>query len=285
MTWSIDHIALVAHDLGTSLRFYAEVLGAEGDPIAFTPHPNVPNRPRAILLDRVGSSIHLIEPLPNFHCEWPTIPVNPTSPHVAITVPDSQAVIDRLEAIEWRYLAPQNWGPAGYSRLYTNDPSMNTVEASQVVKADEATTGLARVRGVEGSEPLNDAAWTLDHVYLSSFDLDRSRTWYGTFIGVEPPTPDGPGSNGEQPFATERSIVFAEEGLGRGITVAQPSSRSTAGIWVDTVAHSCFGVTTGDLDGVAHRLERAGIAFAELGDALYFRDPSMNVVRATADAA
>lgn len=270
MTWTIDHLAIVAHDLPRSIAFYEDIFEMEDTPFEDTPNPNVPLIPRGTMLDRLGSSIHIVEAVPNFHCRFPKIGVNPTLPHLAVTTDeDVEAVKARLDAIEWDYLSPQDWGPVGYRRLYTTDPCLNTMEANQVVDASAAQTGHARVRGDSSEDAVNGVPWTLDHVTFAAFDVGASAKWWGNFLGIEPSSVD------------EDAALFLEVGTGRGVTFSSPDWKSGRnGWWVSTAAHSQLQLSVSDLDGVRRRLEKANIHHDASSDALRLHDPSMNTVQA-----
>jgi catechol 2,3-dioxygenase-like lactoylglutathione lyase family enzyme len=267
MSWSLDHVAIAAHDLPSSVAFYEGVFGMTKTQLKLSDHPEQPIRSDqfAHLLDARGSSIHLINPTPNFAAKFVALDHNPTAPHLAVTVEDLDAVKARLEERAWLYSSPREWGPTGYVRLYTDDPFMNTIEPNQ------------RVDAAAAPRVADDQGWVLDHITVRSFDVRRSAAWLSEVVGL----PEGDAEPGRTP---EQSASFPDPTAGRiGLEVVAVPTGEAEPIGPGADRH--FAVAVADFDGVHERLVARGAVFADGGGTdrrgrrrLYAYDPSANVV-------
>jgi catechol 2,3-dioxygenase-like lactoylglutathione lyase family enzyme len=280
MAWSIDHVAVSAFDLERTASFYEDVFGMVKTQLKMPDHPETPIKKDqfAHLLDQVGSSLHLINPTPNFFVKFPNLDQNPTGPHVAITVQDLDAIKQQLEAIPWLYSAPREWGPTGYSRVYTDDPYVTTFEPNQRVN-DTIETG----RDVKVAVPQDDgrAKWWLDHACAPALDVRASAKWLTGAIGLREQTPPA-----EAHLSSDKFASFPEEDSARlGIQFAHPDVENGHGGAINRYEKGHFGILVEDLDVIRHALEKIKVPFEEGTElaapgreVIFARDPSRNVV-------
>src|ERR1700688_3942440 len=96
MNWSIDHLAVTAHDWERSVAFYEAAFGMGRTQLKLVDHPDLVTHPEvaeilgpgcfAHMLDPVGSSLHIIKAIPNFYLRYPALEKDVTNTHVAITL-------------------------------------------------------------------------------------------------------------------------------------------------------------------------------------------------------
>lgn len=135
--WHIHHVNRQAHDVPATAAFYRDLLGME---------PGVFRTPGA---DTVGEferdesalavfgpdnrGLHLVRGQPTFHIDNGLLH-NPTyGGHVAISVPDAEAVMRRMDAAGHLYSDAGAYAMAGVRQVYTYDPALNFVEINQPV--------------------------------------------------------------------------------------------------------------------------------------------------------
>jgi catechol 2,3-dioxygenase-like lactoylglutathione lyase family enzyme len=140
--WSIHHVNLPAHDVREAAAFYAAIFGMAEEPfqrpagagnfrsdaaaLALFPQPGAASR-------GVNDGLHIVKPVPGFARDN-ALHHNPTiGGHVAITVPDLEAVKRRLDAAGVLYSDAGQYAMLGYRQIYLYDPSMNLIEVNQRV--------------------------------------------------------------------------------------------------------------------------------------------------------
>jgi catechol 2,3-dioxygenase-like lactoylglutathione lyase family enzyme len=284
MSWSMDHVAICAHDIEASTSFYEDVFGMVTTQLKLTPHPDQPIQPGqfAHILDPTGSSLHLINPTPNFFVKYKKQNQNPTEPHIAITVDSLETVKGKLKEREWLFEAPQEWGPTGYVRLYTDEHFLNIFEPNEKVN-ETAETGAAAAAKSAALFDDGRAKWWLDHACVPSLDVRRTADWIAHSLGLtETSLPADAGVD------TDQFAFFPEDdGSGRlGVHVADPEllEWEQAGP-VNPYDRGHFAVAVEDLDAVKAALDARGSRWepgpepaAPGREAIYTRDPSRNVV-------
>jgi catechol 2,3-dioxygenase-like lactoylglutathione lyase family enzyme len=280
MAWSIDHVAVCAFDIERSAGFYEDVFGMVKTQLKMPDHPETPIKEGqfAHLLDPVGSSLHLIQPTPNFFVRFPKLDQNPTAPHLAVTVSDLDAVKERLDSLGWGYSAPREWGPTGYVRVYTDEPFLNTFEPNQRVN-DTAETG----RGVKSAAVPDDgrAKWWIDHACVPSLDVRASAEWLTSTLGMKEQSPPA-----DAPVTSSSFAYFPEEDSDRlGIQFATPDVENGDGGAINRYEEGHFGILVEDLDVIRRALEKINVPFEEGTElaapgreVIFARDPSRNVV-------
>lgn len=144
MTWKIHHVNLPAHDVRESAAFYAAIFGMqEGTFQRPSAGGNFRSDPAAIAAfeqddaERMGlgvnNGLHIVKPMPSFARDN-GLAHNPTiGGHVAITVPDLDAVMRRLDAAGVLYSDAGQYAMLGFRQIYLYDPSMNLIEINQRV--------------------------------------------------------------------------------------------------------------------------------------------------------
>lgn len=133
MGWSIHHVNLEARDVRGAVRFYTEILGMTERPWAFPSRrgylPGAPDRLALLGDGRDGhSGLHLIAPDPDFAARN-DLAFNPSvGGHVAIRVPDLDAVIARLRAAGVPHSVTGEFAIPGLRHVYVEDPAGNLLE-------------------------------------------------------------------------------------------------------------------------------------------------------------
>ena len=140
--WEIHHVNLPAHDVRQSAAFFSAIFGMrEGVFQRPAQGGNFRSDPAALAaFEQSGggaagpnNGLHLVKPVASFAPDNGLVH-NPTiGGHVAITVPDLDAVKRRLEAAGILYSDAGQYAMAGYRQIYLYDPSMNLLEVNQRV--------------------------------------------------------------------------------------------------------------------------------------------------------
>ena len=133
MDWSIHHVNLEARDVRRAVAFYTDVLGLAERPWAFPRTrgylPGAPDRLALLGDGRDGhSGLHLIAPDGDF-ARRNGLRHNPSiGGHVAIQVPDLDAVIARLSAAGIAHSVTGEFAIPGLRHVYVEDPEGNLLE-------------------------------------------------------------------------------------------------------------------------------------------------------------
>ncbi|GMG84625.1 hypothetical protein LNKW23_38410 [Paralimibaculum aggregatum] len=144
MTWSIHHVNLPAPDVRASARFYTEILGLTEGTWVFPPAGEVgqisadPARltvfPCPAAAEGANAGLHLIRPEPEF-ARKNGLDHNPSiGGHVAIQVPDLDAVIARLTAAGIPFSFAPTYAIPRMRHVYVYDPAMNLLEINEIVR-------------------------------------------------------------------------------------------------------------------------------------------------------
>jgi catechol 2,3-dioxygenase-like lactoylglutathione lyase family enzyme len=283
MSWSMDHVAICAYDIPSSTAFYEDVFGMVTTQLKLTPHPDQPIKEGqfAHILDPSGASLHLINPTPNFYVRYKKQNQNPTEPHIAITVDSLETVKGKLNEREWLFEAPQEWGPTGYVRLYTDEHFLNIFEPNERVN-DTAETGAVAAKKTASLFDDGRAKWWIDHACVPSLDVRQTADWIEHSLGFEEaPLPAGAGVD------ADKFIFFPEQDSDRlGVHVADPDvlEWEAAGP-INPYDQGHFAVQVEDLGKVKTALDDRGARWvdgteptAPGREVIYTRDPSRNVV-------
>lgn len=142
MTWVIHHVNLPAHDVRESAAFYSAIFGMqEGVFQRPASGGNFRSDPAALAsFEQDGAAglganngLHIVKPVPDF-AKANGLHHNPTNGgHVAISVPDLDAVMRRLDAAGVMYSDAGQYAMLGFRQIYLYDPSMNLLEINQRV--------------------------------------------------------------------------------------------------------------------------------------------------------
>ncbi len=144
MTWTIHHVNLPAHDVRESAAFYSAIFGMRETPFQ-RPETggNFRSDPAALAAFEqdgpagrdlgINNGLHIVKPVPRF-AEANGLQHNPTiGGHVAITVPDLDLVMRRLDDAGIQYSDAGRYAMLGFRQIYLYDPSMNLLEINQRV--------------------------------------------------------------------------------------------------------------------------------------------------------
>lgn len=132
MTWKIHHTNLPTHDLKASLAFYREVLGMEPTAPDFRPDYRSSSGGIGWFETEGSSQLHLSTPRENYASATGFFLDPILRGHVAISVPDLDAVKTALRAREVYFADPgESWAINNMLQIYTYDPSMNVLEINQ----------------------------------------------------------------------------------------------------------------------------------------------------------
>ena len=142
--WRIHHVNLPAIDVRASAKFYSEILGMKERAWTFPPAEQVghisadPEKLTLFSCDTASrgdnSGLHLILPEPEF-ARKNSLDHNPSiGGHIAIQVPDLEAVIARLKAAGIAYSYAPTYAIPNMRHIYVYDPAMNLLEINEVTK-------------------------------------------------------------------------------------------------------------------------------------------------------
>lgn len=140
--WRIHHVNLPAADVRASAKFYTEILGLQEARWTFPPPEQVGHisaDPAQLTLfpcdtasKGANSGLHLIRPEPEF-ARKNGLDHNPSiGGHVAIQVPDLDAVIVRLKAAGIPFSYAPTFAIPNMRHIYVYDPAMNLIEINEV---------------------------------------------------------------------------------------------------------------------------------------------------------
>ena len=135
--WYIHHVNRQVHDVPAAAAFYSDLVGLERGVF------RTPDSDSTGTFDRSDQSLavfgpdnrglHLVRGMPTFHIDNNLLH-NPTfGGHVAITVPDVEAVMHRMDRAGHLYSDAGTYAMAGMHQVYTLDPSYNFIEINQAV--------------------------------------------------------------------------------------------------------------------------------------------------------
>lgn len=144
MSWKIHHVNLPAHDVRESAAFYSAIFGMQEGTFkrpaaggSFRSDASAIAAFEQAHAERMGlgvnNGLHIVKPVPGFARDN-GLAHNPTiGGHVAITVPDLDAVMRRLDAAGVMSSDAGQYAMVGYRQIYLYDPSMNLIEINQRV--------------------------------------------------------------------------------------------------------------------------------------------------------
>ncbi|MGF1649660.1 MAG: VOC family protein [Hyphomicrobiaceae bacterium] len=135
MNWSIHHVNIMAHDVKATAALLRDIVGLPQGQWTYPDRPGQLHHTDETIAcfgdDNRG--LHIVKPIPTFARDNGLIH-NPTiGGHVAITVPDLNAVMRRLEAAGIPYSDAGTYAMKGVRQIYIYDPSMNVIELNQVI--------------------------------------------------------------------------------------------------------------------------------------------------------
>jgi catechol 2,3-dioxygenase-like lactoylglutathione lyase family enzyme len=135
--WYIHHVNLQVHDIKSTAAFYELLIGMKRDSFQTPGADKVGDFDRSenslVVFGPENRGLHLVRGMPTFHRDN-NFMHNPTfGGHVAITVPDVEAVMNRMNKVGHLYSNAGTYAMAGMHQVYTYDPSMNFIEINQEI--------------------------------------------------------------------------------------------------------------------------------------------------------
>ena len=286
MGWYIHHVNLQAYDVPEAAAFYRDIIGLE-DGVWVYPDEvgDVGHNPDSIAaFGSLNRGLHVVRAIPDF-TRRNKLFHNPTiGGHVAITVPDADAVKTRLEAAGTTVSDAGVYAMAGMRQLYAYDPFQHVVEVNEAVdNAAGPAPGPDEQHGVREEA----GGWSIHHVTLAVHDVALAASWFRGMIGLPQgrwqAAEDCPvGDVVEDPAAV---AVFGRDNRGLHLVKPVPDFARRNGFDHNPTIGGHVALTVADLDGVIARLSAAGILFTDAGTyamagmrQVYVYDPSMNLV-------
>lgn len=277
----VGAVHLAVTDGDRALRFYRDYIGLT--PLA--------SSDEAIRMGAGERELVVLHP----GAERPVMPHTSGLYHLAILVPDRRElarVVARLGALGWEQSPTDHlttkanylWDPDGNGiEVYAESPEDGTLafangtmvaydkagrqrSGRDPIDLKELFSHLSETDSLRSSMPVETK---MGHVHLHVADVEEALGFYHELVGFD--------VMGQMP-----GVGFVSAGgyhhhlglntwAGRG---ARPAPPGSAGLRHFTVEVP----TRRDLDGVAGRLERAGVSLSESGDGFSASDPSANAV-------
>lgn len=282
MSWSIHHVNMCAPDVARTRWFLTDLLGlSEG----------VWDYPDAEQLGEIGHSddmiayygagnrgIHAVKPIATFPQDNGFLH-NPTiGGHVALTVPDLNAVATNLDKASIPYSDAGIYAMKGVHQIYVYDPSWNVIEFNAVVDGTVP----------EGLQPWEDAwGWGIHHVNLQANDVRESAAFLTEIAGMEEGAWDRGGTEGDFSIDPADLTIFPLGDGNRGLHLIKPDpsfgKRNGFTVNPSIGGHPAFMVS--DIKAVMSRMDAAEWLYDDAGiyampgmHQIYTYDPAMNVV-------
>ncbi len=135
--WYIHHVNRQAHDVPVTAVFYRDLIGMAPGVFRTPPADKIGDFDRSsdslAVFGPDNRGLHLVRGMPTFHTDNGLLH-NPTfGGHVAITVPDLEAVMACMDRAGHAYSDAGTYAMAGMHQIYTFDPSYNFIEINQQV--------------------------------------------------------------------------------------------------------------------------------------------------------
>jgi len=135
--WYIHHVNRQVHDIKKTAYFYETLIGMKKDIFRTPGADKVGDFDRSedslVVFGPENRGLHLVRGMPTFHTDNGFMH-NPTfGGHVAITVPDVKAVMDKMDKVGHLYSDAGTYAMVGMHQVYTYDPSMNFIEINQEI--------------------------------------------------------------------------------------------------------------------------------------------------------
>jgi len=282
MSWSIHHVNMCAPDVARTRWFLSDLLGlSEG----------VWEYPNEDQLGEIGHSddmiayygagnrgIHAVKPIATFPQDNGFLH-NPTiGGHVALTVPDLNAVATNLDKASVPYSDAGVYAMKDVHQIYVYDPSWNVIEFNAIVNGEPP----------EGLQPWEDAwGWGIHHVNLQANDVRESAAFLSEMAGMKEGAWDRGGTEGDFSIDPSDLTIFPLGDGNRGLHLIKPDpsfgKRNGFTVNPSIGGHPAFVVS--DIKAVMSRMDAAGWLYDDAGvyampgmHQIYTYDPAMNVV-------
>lgn len=265
MAWMLHHVNLPALKVRETKAFLQGVIGLqEGRWIYPETQGELHHDEDSIAYFGIENrGLHVVRSVPSFASDNGFMH-NPTiGGHFAVSVPDLDAVGNRLDAAAVPYSDAGVYAMSGVCQIYVYDPSFNVIEINQAV-----TPLPAEARA--NQDPAADIH--LRHAAIPVHDVETSAAFFRDLIGGDAPRVDADG-------ALFRSGDHA-------IRLTRLTSGYANGKSADPAAHEpYFTLAVPDLDAVKSRLDNDATPHSGLiqdpidgRDSLFVHAPSMRLM-------
>lgn len=194
MRWSIHHVNICSPNLARTRYFMTELLGLSEGTWDY-PDPEQMGevghgQDTLAFYGTENRGIHAVRPIATFPTDN-NLMLNPTlGGHVAITVPDVNALMLALDKASIPYSDAGIYAMRGIHQVYVYDPSWNVIEFNQIMNAPVP----------DGVQPWEDAwGWGIHHVNLQANDVRETAAFFAEIAGMQEGKWDRGGTKGDFP--------------------------------------------------------------------------------------
>ena len=187
MDWYIHHVNIPAINVSETRNFFRNVLGFSLGEWTY------PDRPGDLHHDddsiayfgTANRGIHVVRPIPTFAVDNGFFH-NPTvGGHFAITVPNLQDVMARLDTAGIIYSDAKVYAMAGVHQIYVYDPSMNVIEINAIASPSGGAPPQSGDRPGQRREPgAAPGDWAIHHVTIPAHDVVESVAFFRDLVGL-----------------------------------------------------------------------------------------------------
>jgi catechol 2,3-dioxygenase-like lactoylglutathione lyase family enzyme len=286
--WSIHHVNICAPRIVPMRRFLGELIGL---PEGSWTYPDAGQTGEIGHADdsiayygSANRGIHAVRPIATFPRDNGLLH-NPTvGGHVAITVDDLNAVMERLDRAGIPYSDAGVYAMRGVHQIYVYDPSWNVVEFNQVVDGEVGGNVPDRIQPWEA-----DWGWGIHHVNLQAHDVRETAGFFAEIAGMEEGRWTRPEGADEGAFSidpAELTIFPLGEG-NRGLHIIRPDPLfgRRNGFVVNPSIGGHPAIMVPDIAAVMARMDAAGWHYDDAGvyampgmHQIYTLDAAMNVI-------
>ena len=282
MRWSIHHVNICSPKVARTRQFLSSLLGLPEGTWTY---------PDADQMGEVGHAddtiayygtenrgIHAVRPISTFPRDNNLLH-NPTiGGHVAITVPDLNELMTKLDRASIPYSDAGIYAMKGIHQVYVYDPSWNVIEFNQITDQDVP-------RGVQPWE--DDWGWGIHHVNLQAHDVRETADFFREIAGMEEGRWDRGTTQGDFSDDPTDLTIFPLGDGNRGLHIIKPdpgfAQRNGFQVNPSIGGHPAFVVS--NLKAVMARMDAAGWPYDDAGvyampgmHQIYTLDPAMNVI-------
>ena len=282
MSWSIHHVNICSPQVPRTRWFLTELLGLTEGAWVYPDAEDMGEVGHASdTIAYYGSGnrgIHAVRPISSFPTDN-NLHLNPTiGGHVAISVPDLNAVMERLDKASLPYSDAGTYAMRGVHQVYCHDPSWNVIEFNQVLDEDPP----------EGVQPWEEPwGWGIHHVNLMAHDVRESAAFFSEIAGMEEGVWDRGGAEGDFSIDPKDLTIFPLGDGNRGLHLIRPDITfgQRNGFLVNPSIGGHPALMVSDLQGVMARMRAADWHYDDAGiyampgmHQIYCYDPAMNVI-------
>lgn len=247
MDWVLHHVNVPAHNVKETASFLRDVIGLpDGQWIYPEQAGQLHHDDNSIAYFGIENrGLHVVRSIPTFALDN-GFAHNPTiGGHFALSVPDIEDVMRRLDQANVLYSDAGVYAMAGVHQIYCYDPSFNVIEINQVktpLTHDARTTQFAA----------SDVA--LHHVAIPAHDVLQSAAFFSDLIGL-----------GDFSTVDSKALAWFQSGK-HGLRLIKPSVTYARqhNLLHNPTLEAYFALTVPDLSSVIGRMSAAKIDFTEL---------------------